>query len=203
MKIITGLFTLVALGIHTSAMAFNADISAINQNFHQHGEDDRLRAATQEEVFPYSWIGQWGGQCAIGSFEFPMKLVVETTDQDNTFQWQITYFLGQNPQVRDYTISPGEQNPNHFIIDEKNSIVINNYFMEDTFSETLMSLFKVQTNIIPGQYRRMDDQMFVTLPLFSDLSPSVSGGGVVNGFNVPKVLDWGASSLQNCILYRG
>ena len=97
-------------------------------------------------------------------------------------------------QVRPYELLPVEGEPGHYRIDEKNSIVIDAYFENDT----LHSRFAVAGNVIEARYARDGDRMAVTLTTFGASPASTTGG---EG-KIPKVESYPLRAVQRGTLVR-
>ncbi|MHC4940134.1 MAG: hypothetical protein ACYTHK_14285 [Planctomycetota bacterium] len=149
--------------------------------------------AEEPATFPKSWEGTWKGPCVVVrdnkiAHRFPMELHVQPLD--GRWTWTIVY----GEQKRPYELLPVEGKPNEFVIDEKNSILIDAYFENDR----LHSRFAVMDSAIDVVYARRGDEMDVTLTTFSVKPVRISGG---EG-KVPKVTSHQLRAVQRGTLKR-
>lgn len=93
-----------------------------------------MQLLSAQENFPADWAGHWKGTLQI----YPagnapvrtvnMELKIEKTDSVNQYQWQITYGdPGQDN--RPYLLKAVDTAKGHWVIDERNSIVLDQYWL--------------------------------------------------------------------------
>jgi len=160
----------------------------------------RVEDPAPAEKFPASWEGAWKGPCITvrkgkTPLRFPMELHVARREGKPGWTWRIVYGEGAKRQVRPYELVPVEGEPNHFVIDEKNSILIDAYFQDDT----LRSRFRVADSSLEVTYaRKGDTTLDVTITTFSAKPARTSGG---KG-NIPAVDSYALRAVQRGALTR-
>jgi hypothetical protein len=102
-----------------------------------------------------SFLGHWEGALYWYQTGKPqpqkikMQLIVQPTDTANVYTWQIIY--GEKGQDnRPYLLKPVNTAKGHWQIDERNGIVIDQYFTGNRFT----SAFTVQSTTIVDSYWR-------------------------------------------------
>ncbi len=157
-------------------------------------------SSAEELKFPESWFGSWEGTCQTISQsleKFSMSLKIGRIEGAKLYQWTIAYQQGESNQIRPYLLVP-TKNPNKYIIDEQNSIMLRQDFHKTIEGEKLIGIFQVQTSLIHAVYTRNQDEMVFSLITFNTKDLAQSGGGT----GVPTVIDWGVVASQTCILKR-
>ncbi len=161
-------------------------------------------AAPMPPKFPADWIGDWRGPAKVSgatgpAIEFTMGLTIMPTPTPGTHTWTITYAGDAGTQVRPYTIASVAGKPGAFIIDEKNSILIDAVDLDGG----LYSTFEIQGTTINAVYR-LDragpdgDRIIVEL-VSHDTSTARESGGKDG---VPPVRSSSPTSLQRAVLKR-
>jgi hypothetical protein len=154
--------------------------------------------------FPTDWIGDWRGPAKVSradgpAIEFTMGLTIMPTATPGTHTWTITYAGDAGTQVRPYTIAGVSGKPGAFVIDEKNSILIDATDLDGG----LYSTFEIQGTTINVVYR-LDragpdgDRIIVELASHDASSARDSGGKD----GVPSVKSFSPTSLQRAVLKR-
>ena len=151
------------------------------------------------KAFPATWAGTWKGPCVVvrngkTAMEFPMELHIAPMEGGGNWSWRVVYGEGEKRQVRPYELHPVDGQPNHFVIDEKNSILIDSYFENDR----LHSRFWVADNVIEAVYTRRGDKLEATLTTYGAKPTRMSGG---EG-RVPPVASYALKSVQRGTLAR-
>jgi hypothetical protein len=136
-----------------------------------------LRAEETPKSFPASWEGVWKGACVNVRdgktvLRFPMELHVARKYGTSDWTWQIVYGEGDKRQVRPYVLLPVDGEPNHWVIDEQNGILIDAYLENDR----LHSRFQVGDSSLEVTYARRDDELDVTITTFGAQPVRTSGG---------------------------
>ena len=97
-----------------------------------------LSANSQSGPFPQSWIGNWKGELQwykTGKAEpqkVNMELRIHPTDITETFTWQIIYGSASEDN-RPYTLIAKDTTKTHWVIDENNGIVLDQYWVGNKF----------------------------------------------------------------------
>ena len=159
-----------------------------------------LQAEEKAPAFPASWEGAWAGPCVVVRqgktvMSFPMELHVKKLEEGDGWTWRIVYGEGDKRQVRPYELLPVEKEPDHFIVDEKNGILIDHYLENDT----LHARFAVMSSVIEATYEKKgEDEMRVTLTTFGHEPKTKSGA---QG-NIPEVHSFPLLAVQRAALER-
>lgn len=117
----------------------------------------------ENSVFPDSWTGEYEGNLYINKNGLAMdtnvmKLKVHRIDINRT-AFHIKYQSDSN--WREYEIKPGKTN-SHWIMDEKNSILLDHYFQNNEFS----SVFSVNESMLKANYRKQGDTITSTITTY-------------------------------------
>lgn len=88
---------------------------------------------TAQATFPTDYQGKWGGDLEIYSAEglkqkVPMQLHILPVN-DTTFTYTIIYGEDLEAGKRDYLLRPGKQGPHHWVIDEQDGILLDNFYL--------------------------------------------------------------------------
>jgi hypothetical protein len=110
-------------------------------------------AQTQENNFPYDYLGIYKGTLHIekpnGTMEIPMEFHFQKTDSTNQYQYTLVY----NNKPREYTLIVKDQEKGLYEVDENNGIILPVKYNKGV----LFSMFEVQGNLITT---RMDFRTF-------------------------------------------
>jgi len=103
------------------------------------GDEDEVKPAPQATGagFPASWVGTWEGTTDVFSTEgeprsFTMKMEIAPTDDPQRYRWQTTSSGWAGTQVREYELLIRDSQLGKYAIDEKNGIVLEATFLDDT-----------------------------------------------------------------------
>jgi hypothetical protein len=151
--------------------------------------------------FSRKWQGVWKGTLKVSplageSQEVPMELHIQPIKDRSALQWQIVYGEGEKRLERDYELVPQEGKPGQFVIDEKNTVLIDARQVADV----LYSQFQVGEYLISSRYERRRDRLFVEMTSYSLHEPRKTGGAEKD----PKsgVLSYLLQSVQTAELRR-
>ena len=108
-----------------------------------------------QESFPVYWEGNYKGDLEIYGVDsiamrVTMKLAIKKKS-DSIFQWKITYDFKGKEDVRDYVLNLIDAEKGYYVIDEKNTIVIDSYFKTNIFT----SFFEVQDSFLVSTYTKI------------------------------------------------
>jgi hypothetical protein len=115
-------------------------------------------ATCQSNTFPQSWVGNWKGELywyKTGKAEpqkVNMELRIQPTDIPGTFTWQIIYG-SVTEDNRPYTLIAKDSTKIHWVIDENNGIVLDQYWIGNKFC----GAFTVKNNTIVNNYWMEND----------------------------------------------
>lgn len=127
--------------------------------------------------FPANFIGEWKGKLqwiVTGKpvQEFTMQLKIAKRDSLNQYSWKIIY--GDNDKdIRPYTLRAIDTAKNHWVIDEHNGIVLDNYVA----GNCLQGSFTVLKNTIVDNYCIEDGKMKVQFFSIKQEEKNISGKG--------------------------
>jgi hypothetical protein len=145
-----------------------------------------------------SFVGHWSGtlywhQTGKGEPQkVKMQLIVRPTDTANVYTWQIIY--GDKGQDnRPYLLRPVDTAKGHWQIDERNGIVIDQYFTGGRFA----SAFTVQTTTIMDAYWREGKNLVAEFYALSAAPVSTTGLGTDES---PAVKSFSLKSYQRAVL---
>ncbi len=149
--------------------------------------------------FPSKLLGTWKGPATVkrpgqADMSFPMELHVEPIEGRDSWTWKVIYGEGEKRQVRPYELLATKDDPHHFQIDEKNSIVIDAYHIDGR----LYSRFWVADNMIDATYERSGDNLICTLVTYG-AKPVVMTGGKGR---VPRVASYELRAVQRAVLKK-
>ena len=155
---------------------------------------------TEEKIykFPEEWVGDWEGQLSIynakgKTTETYMGLRLLPLGYDK-YAFVITYGEGEEKQERIYEIYPKDTEVGHYMVDEKNFIVLDNFLL----GNTLYSRFDVMDNLLLTSYERGNGTITFEV-VFGNVEPISQTGGVDS---IPKVNSYKIGVAQKAILKR-
>lgn len=151
-------------------------------------------ADTANARFPDAWKGVWSGKCTNtgpGGKQTYAPVEMRLTIQpkaNNDWSWKIEY-LGSMNQVRDYTLKPVDPARGHWLIDEHNGILLDNFAVSGSL---LSEVFSVGNTLIYGKHELVDaKKLKVELVSFALDAPRKSGTAEfpVSSFKLQSVQD--------------
>lgn len=153
-----------------------------------------------QTLFPKDFIGHWEGTLnwyRAGKAEpqqVKMQLVIKPADSANTYTWQIIY--GEKGEDnRPYILKPADTAKGHWQIDERNGIILDQYFIGNRFT----SAFTVQTTTIVNSYWREGVNLIAEFHSLTAKPVNTSGYGTEDS---PKVDSYGTKSFQRAVMKR-
>ena len=149
-------------------------------------------------VFPDDWLGYWEGELDIfnesgKTMTIPMALDNAVTDVDSIWTWAIVYGEDTIAGRRDYELGVVDASKGHYVVDEKNSILLDAYLL----SNSLISTFSVGGNFIQSSYELDEDELVFTIQMYNDQSIRTTGDTIYNGEDIPLV-----KSYKNVVLQK-
>lgn len=157
-----------------------------------------LQAGAQ--AFPENFIGHWEGELnwyRAGTREpqkVRMQLIVRAADTVGQYTWQLIY--GEKSEDnRPYLLKPVDTARGHWIIDERNGILLDQYWSGNRFT----GAFTVQSTTIVNQYWREGELMRAEFLSFPSKPVSTSGNGTED---VPRVDSYALRAYQQAVLKR-
>ncbi|KIC94713.1 hypothetical protein [Flavihumibacter solisilvae] len=152
-----------------------------------------------QSAFPGGWVGRWKGTLewyqGVNKREpVQMELHVLPADSADHYSWRLIYGEGQKDN-RPYLLKPFDKSKGHWLIDEKNSIVLDQFFIGGRF----FGSFTVGGNTITNSYWLSGDSLVVEFYNIQEKPIAVTGG---RDSTVPKVKSYGVRSYQRAVLRR-
>ncbi|MEJ8841105.1 hypothetical protein WG954_01845 [Lacibacter sp. H375] len=140
-----------------------------------------LVSSAQKLSFPQSFVGNWKGTLAWNRAEkapqqFTMRLNIQAVDSGR-YTWQIIYgddnpSTGNKVDDRPYVLLPVDTSKGHWQIDERNTIVLDGYFIGNTFT----SVFSVSGSTIVSKYELTADGLIVSFTTYATNPIKKTGG---------------------------
>ena len=155
-----------------------------------------LFSSAQQLSFPQSFVGNWKGTLTWNRPEkaaqqFAMRLNIQAVDSGR-YTWQIIYGDEQKDN-RPYILMPVDTTKGHWQIDERNTIVLDGYFIGNSFT----SVFAVSGSTIVSKYELTADGLMVSFTTYAT-KPITTTGGTSN--EIPPVDSYQVKSLQQGLL---
>ena len=150
------------------------------------------------DEFPDGWLGRWEGKLLIKtasqSNEIDMTLEIQSIS-DKTWQWSIIYGTGSSKIEKQYELISVSPEKGTYILDEKNTIVLDMLFRNNTF----FSVFSVAPNLVFAEYR-MENRKIYFQVISSDINnPNVTGS---EGDNSAIVNSYVIHNTQTAVLEK-
>lgn len=154
------------------------------------------------QLIDTAWLGTFEGELQIFSGEqlmqeIEMKLIHEELPGKNEWRWAIQYGNGDDA-IRDYTLKKGDQGKNHFLIDEHNSILIDQYLFDNKF----ISWYDVSGSLILVVYTLEEDVLIFEVIAGSSDAGKMTGGETVDDEEIPEVISFPVNVYQKAMLKR-
>lgn len=190
MRMLLGATMLVLVAVCIFSASFESHASGQEAP----GEDQGKTA-----VFPDSWHGIWRGTCKATrpdgkGYSFAMELHILPLDSEDRRTWKLIYGQGDRRQVRDYELIIRDATKGDYVIDEKNSIMIDTTLLGERFC----SQYSVNDSLLTVTYTRDNDCIEFYL-LSSGLDdPALSG----NEGDIPEVKTYTIETAQTALLKR-
>ncbi|MGE3726459.1 MAG: hypothetical protein AB7I41_12955 [Candidatus Sericytochromatia bacterium] len=149
--------------------------------------------------FPEDWKGFWQGSCTNtgpgGQQTYaPVQMNLTILPQkSNHWQWKIEY-ISNEKQVRDYLLKPVDASQGHWLIDENNGILLDNFSIHGGL---ILEAFSVGKTLIHGRHQRLEGNL-----LKVELSSYHLQGDRKSGAEPYPVSSLKLLSLQDCNLKR-
>jgi hypothetical protein len=150
--------------------------------------------------FPAKFIGNWQGDLlwykkdGKAPQKVKMQLSILPTDTANQYSWQIIYG-DKNEDNRPYILKPVDVTKGHWIIDEKNGIVIDQYWL----ANKLTCAFTVQSSTIINTYYLRKKKLIIEFYNTSSKPINTSGSTTTE---MPQVNSYEVKTYQKAILRR-
>jgi hypothetical protein len=152
------------------------------------------------QSFPQSFIGHWKGEISWyqpgkkAPQKFAAQLKVAPTDTAGQYTWQIIYGKEEKDN-RPYILRSIDTAKGHWVIDEKNGIVLDQYWVGNTFS----GAFALDAVTIINSYRLEKEKLIINFFTVNHRSVNKTGSGTEAS---PAVNSYRLSGYQVGILTR-
>jgi hypothetical protein len=134
----------------------------------------------ENKLFPKSWEGRYLGTLKIFNAgkskpqEVEMELIIEQVGLDlDKWEWKIIYGENKIKGMREYQLIEKDKNKGEYIIDERNSILLDAQFINGK----LFSRFSVMGNLILATYKKEGEYVYFEI---------LSGNAKVKEYTVEK-----------------
>ncbi len=150
------------------------------------------------------WLGKWEGQLEIFNHTgltqtVPMAIHHFKTDTLDTYGWFLIYGEDEEAGTRPYFLKVIDENKGHYQIDEKNSILINEYMI----GNKMISNFEVMGTLISTVYTLQENGDIIFEIIFSMTDqPTITGDQIFNEEEIPKVNSYLVGGYQKAILKK-
>jgi hypothetical protein len=154
--------------------------------------------------FPEEWLGIWEGTLNIYNHQnilqsIPMTLENLRTDTTDIYQWVIIYGEDKIKGKRDYILKTKDKSKGHYVVDEKNGILLDAYVLENK----LISHFEVMGNQLTSIYERQEEKMVFEIIVNKSVPSLVSGNIKSEGQeDIPEVKSYPIIGYQKAVLSR-
>ena len=159
-----------------------------------------VSVAAQSKSFPKEWEGNWKGELQwyrTGKEEpqkINMELKIHPANSINTWTWQIIYG-SESEDNRPYNLVKKDTSGIHWVIDEKDGIILDQYWVGNKFC----GAFTVQNSTIINSYWMEKNKLIVEFYNVSAKPVATTGKGTEDS---PKVDSYKVGSYQKAILTR-
>lgn len=152
----------------------------------------------QKKTFPAGWLGHWKGDLSWyrpGTEKpqvVPMQLQIAKADSG--YSWHLTYGE-QAGDHRPYILLPRDSARGHWVIDERNGIVLDQFWTGGRLS----GAFTVQTSTLVNTYYLQGDSLTVEFYSVGAAPLNTSGEGTAAS---PRVDSYRLQGYQKAVLRR-
>lgn len=158
-----------------------------------------ITAQSQEQKFPQGWIGNWKGDLlwnkgTARSQLVPMQLRIQATDSAHKFTWQIIYGSDAKDN-RPYNLVAKDTAKGHWVIDENNGIVLDQFLIAGRFS----GAFTVGNSTIINSYWMENGKLIVEFYAMAAKPVAKTGKGTEDS---PAVDSYKVNAWQRAVLTR-
>lgn len=164
----------------------------------------QFQSSSQSNLrFPQDWKGVWKGSCSntgpAGKQTYApvdMRLTIQPETGSANWQWRIEYLSAQENQLRDYTLKAVDAAKGHWLIDEHNGILLDNFMVRGNL---ILEQFSVGQTLLFGRHELQSNPQAIKVELVSFALQNARQSGAepypVSSF---KLL-----STQECLLRPG
>ena len=159
-----------------------------------------IAAPAQLSGFPAEWKGNWKGELQwykagkADPEKVNMELRIYPAETPGQYNWHIIYGTIEQDS-RPYLLRPVDSSGVHWVIDERNGIILDQYWVANRFT----GVFSVQQSTLVNCYYMEDNKLFVEFTSFGKKPVNSTGSGTEES---PTVDSYQVRSYQKAILYR-
>ncbi len=159
--------------------------------------------ASQNGGFPDEYLGKWAGTLRIFNGEglaqeLPMQLHILPTDSTERYTFTLIYGVDTIAGKRPYELVVLDREKGLYLIDEKNSIQMEAYYI----GGKLWQNFEVQGTVLYTVLWREGDALVWELSVVSSTPVRTSGGRLHEGEEIPEVKAFPVNGVQRARLAR-
>jgi hypothetical protein len=149
------------------------------------------------------WIGTWSGTLEIYNSkgktqEVPMKVNHFLTDTIGTYGWFLIYGE-EETGTRSYFLKTVDEKKGHYIVDEKNSIFLDEFMI----GNKMISSFEVEGSLITSIYTLLKDgNMTFEIIFGNNENPTESGDTLNQDEEIPQVYSYMMKGYQKAHLVK-
>jgi hypothetical protein len=155
---------------------------------------------SQGPSFPQDWIGNWKGELhwykgtAKEPRKIDMELRIRPADSSHTYSWQIVYG-SESQDNRPYTLIAKDTAKGHWVIDEHNGIMLDQFFVANKFC----GAFTIGNNTIVNNYWLENGKLLVEFYSISAKPIATTGKGTEES---PVVDSYKVATYQRAVLIK-
>ena len=152
------------------------------------------------QSFPEHFVGHWEGELlwyqSGKSTPKPVRMqhIIRPADSTGQFTWQLIYGEGKE-DVRPYLLKPKDTAKGHWVIDELNGIVLDQFYTGNRFT----GAFSVQNVTIVNSYWREGNDLVAEFYSFTSKPIVRSGSGTEES---PYVDSYANRAYQRAVLHK-
>lgn len=153
-----------------------------------------------QSSFPKDFIGHWEGELVwyrtgqARPQKTKMQLIIQPADTLGQYTWQIIYGE-KNEDNRPYLMKPVDSAKGHWIVDERNGILLDQYWVGNRVTST----FKVQNITILDSYYREGKKLIAEFYSYSSTPIATTGG---TDKETPPVDSYEIKSYQRAVMKK-
>ena len=151
--------------------------------------------------FPQDFVGDWEGQITVYGAEGPrqtvrMELLIQPIT-DSSYTYVIIYGEDREAGRRDYVIKRGPDGPHHWVCDERNSILLDGYYIGGIYQ----SVFTVMGSTLVTNLEHRGDHLWMTFQSVATEPTRSTGDTIVEGEEIPVVESYRVKAINTVRLY--
>jgi hypothetical protein len=157
-----------------------------------------------KERFPEDWVGNWLGSLdiynAMGKQQtVAMELEISKIDTSvNRYVCALIYGKDREKGRRPYELILAEPEKGHYINDEKNSILMDEYYI----GNVLYCSFVVENNYLTSRFEKIGSSIHYEITVADTRAINITGNQIVAGDTIPSVISYRIKSVQKAILKK-